>query len=197
MSDEIYGWYAANQTVIGLIGLLIWFIPGFNGNAWLDKKYQRKGYIEVKVISATSKETAIALAKNEKIQNPTYENIKSQDSIQQIYYSEAYKEIENYENATNKNEKMQYIKNPSLWARAFAESDGEEIKQKAIYVKLRTNELNAEYVQDKEQTNTAKEIDKKQKALSKNKSVGSKIFFYSFIVILILVILYLSSIENP
>ena len=60
-------------------------------------------------------------------------------------YADAYKEIENYENEDNKKRKMQYIKNTSLWARAFAESDGDEVKQKVIYVKLRSEELDNDY----------------------------------------------------
>ena len=54
-------------------------------------------------------------------------------------------EIENYENEDNKKNKIQYIKNTSLWARAFAESDGDEVKQKVIYVKLRSEELDNDY----------------------------------------------------
>jgi hypothetical protein len=138
----------------------------------------------IKSVSAESKQAAIALVKNE-------ENIKSQDSFQETYYSEAYKEIENYENEVNKNEKMQYIKNSSLWARAFAESEGEETKQKAIYVKLRTNQLSIEDLKNKELTNAADEKDKEQRELSKKKSVGSKIFFYGLLVTLILLIIYL------
>ena len=144
--------YNANDFFVLIISLIFWLYPGFYGNSWLNKKYINKGYIGAKVIPATSKEAAIALAKNEEIQNPTYENIKPQDSIQEspeiMYessYADAYKEIENYENEDNKKNKMQYIKNTSLWARAFAESDGDEVKQKVIYVKLRSEELDNDY----------------------------------------------------
>jgi len=171
-------------VLLYLLSIFFILLPGFKGNTWLRKKYPKNGYVLIKSVSAESKQAAIALVKNE-------ENIKSQDSFQETYYSEAYKEIENYENEINKNEKMQYIKNSSLWARAFAESEGEETKQKAIYVKLRTNQLSIEDLKNKELTNAADEKDKEQRELSKKKSVGSKIFFYGLLVTLILLIIYL------
>ena len=134
------GWFMLS------IQFLINLIPGFYGNSWLNKKYKNKGYTELKAIPASSKEAAIALAKNEEVENSP--SIKSQDVIEEgselFYekaYSLAYDEIKGYE----KDGKVELIKNSDLWARAFAESDGDENKQKVIYVKLRAKELDYEY----------------------------------------------------
>ena len=45
-------------------------------------------------------------------------------------YLKAYKEVESGK-----------IKSPELWAKAFAETEGDEVKQKALYVELRTKQL--------------------------------------------------------
>jgi len=45
-------------------------------------------------------------------------------------YLIAYKEVESGK-----------IKSPELWAKAFAETEGDEVKQKALYVELRTKQL--------------------------------------------------------
>ena len=138
--------YNANDFFVFVISLILWFYPGFYGNSWLNKKYRNKGYTELKAIPASSKEAAIALAKNEEVENSP--SIKSQDVIEEgselFYekaYSLAYDEIKGYE----KDGKVELIKNSDLWARAFAESEGDENKQKVIYVKLRAQELDYEY----------------------------------------------------
>ena len=138
--------YNANEFFVFVISLILWFYPGFYGNSWLNKKYKNKGYTELKAIPASSKEAAIALAKNEEVENSP--SIKSQDVIEEgselFYekaYSLAYDEIKGYE----KDGKVELIKNSDLWARAFAESEGDENKQKVIYVKLRAKELDYEY----------------------------------------------------
>ena len=64
-----------------VISLILWFYPGFYGNSWLNKKYKNKGYTELKAIPASSKEAAIALAKNEEVENSP--SIKSQDVIEE------------------------------------------------------------------------------------------------------------------
>jgi hypothetical protein len=125
--------YNANDFFVFVISLILWFYPGFYGNSWLNKKYKNKGYTELKAIPASSKEAAIALAKNEEVENSP--SIKSQDVIEEgselFYekaYSLAYDEIKGYE----KDGKVELIKNSDLWARAFAESEGDENKQKVI-----------------------------------------------------------------
>ena len=45
-------------------------------------------------------------------------------------YLKAYKEVESDK-----------IKSPELWAKAFAASEGNKVKQKSIYVELRTKQL--------------------------------------------------------
>ena len=143
-----------NEWFIAFIGVLLWFYPGFYGNSWLNKKYNDNGYYEIKAIPAMSKEAAIALAKNEVVENSFPENIKPQESVQESpeiiherAYSVAYDEIKRYE----KDDEIKWIRSPDLWARAFAESEGDESKQKVIYVKLRTRELDDEYEFDSEQ----------------------------------------------
>ena len=94
------------------------------------------------------KEAAIALAKNEVVENSPPENINPQDSMEESSeiineraYSVAYAEIKRYE----KDGEIKWVRNPDLWAKAFAESEGDENKQKVIYVKSRTRELDDEY----------------------------------------------------
>ena len=139
-----------NEWFIAFIGVILWFYPGFYGNSWLHKKYINKGYTEVKAIPATSKEAAIALAKNEEVENSP--SINSQDVIEDVKeegselfyekaYSLAYEEIKKYE----KDDEIKWIRNPDLWAKAFAESEGDESRQKVIYVKLRAKELDWDY----------------------------------------------------
>ena len=137
-----------NEWFIAFIGVLLWFYPGFYGNSWLNKKYINKGYTGAKAIPATSKEAAIALAKNEVVENSPPENINPQDSIQESSeiineraYSVAYDEIKRYE----KDDEIKWIRNLDLWAKAFAESEGDESRQKVIYVKLRAKELDLDY----------------------------------------------------
>ena len=138
------------MKIIIIIGLILWLYPGFYGNSWLNKKYINKGYTEVKAIPATSKEAAIALAKNEELENSP--SIDSQDFIEDVTeedselfyekaYSIAYDEVKEFE----KDGDVNCIENSDLWARAFSESDGDERKQKVIYVKLRAKELNWDY----------------------------------------------------
>ncbi len=146
--SDINAPFIANDIIVLIIILILWLYPGFYGNSWLHKKYQDKGYLEVKAIPATSKEAAIALAKNEVVENSPLENINPQYSMEESSeiineraYSVAYDEIKRYE----KDDEIKWIRSPDLWARAFAESEGDESKQKVIYVKLRTRELDDEY----------------------------------------------------
>ena len=153
-NSDINAPFSTNDFFVLIIGLILWLYPGFYGNSWLNKKYINKGYIGAKVIPATSKEAAIALAKNEVVENSPPEDINPQDSIQESSeiineraYSVAYAEIKRYE----KDGEIKWIRNPDLWAKAFAESEGDENKQKVIYVKSRTRELDDEYEFESEQ----------------------------------------------
>ena len=56
-------------------------------------------------------------------------------------YTVAYEEIKDYEQYND----VEYIQNSDLWARAFAQSDGDEKKQKVFYVKHRAKDLDTEY----------------------------------------------------
>ena len=129
-----------------VVGLILWFYPGFEGNSWLDKKFKNNGYSELKAVPASSKEAAIAIAKNdekESVSDIKFEKYIEEDSelFYEKAYSVAYEEIKDYEQYND----VEYIQNSDLWARAFAQSDGDEKKQKVIYVKLRAKELDKEY----------------------------------------------------
>ena len=138
--------YNANDFFVFVISLILWFYPGFYGNSWLHKKYKNKGYTELKTIPASSKEAAIAIAKNdekESVSDIKFEKNIEEDSelFYEKAYSVAYEEIKDYEQYND----VEYIQNSDFWARAFAQSDGDEKKQKVIYVKLRAKELDKEY----------------------------------------------------
>ena len=139
-----------NDWFLLTIQVLINLIPGFYGNSWLHKKYKDKGYLEIKSLPASSKEAAIAIAKNDELEKKAF--IDPQDEIEEsleitheLAYKAAYDEIRNYENEDVKKTKIDSIENPTLWAKAFAQSDGDENRQKVIYVKLRAQELDSEY----------------------------------------------------
>ena len=126
--------------------LIMLLYLGFYGNSWLDKKFKNNGYFELKAVPASSKEAAIAIAKNDEKDSAI--GVKLEDSIEEdselFYekaYSVAYEEIKDYEQYND----VEYIQNSDLWARAFAQSDGDEKKQKVIYVKLRAKELDIQY----------------------------------------------------
>ena len=57
------------------------------------------------------------------------------------------KTVKNCQNLSKNVKSCQNLEsqNSDFWARAFAQSDGDEKKQKVIYVKLRAKELDAEY----------------------------------------------------
>jgi hypothetical protein len=152
MSNEVFAWYAANSLGVLIVSLILLFIPGFKGNAWLDKKYIKKGYALVESIPAISKKAAIELINTKAKESATYEKDKTQDDFQtnpniinKKAYVEAYEEIKEYENEDNSNDKLQFIINETLWAEAYVQSDGDENKQKLIYVKLRSKELDDIY----------------------------------------------------
>jgi hypothetical protein len=135
-----------NEWFVGFIGVLLWFYPGFYGNSWLNKKYIDNGYTDLKAISASSKEAAIALAKNDDIDNTSSSNSledidEASELIYDKSYTNAYSEIQQYEIDKD----IGFIKNQDIWARAYALSDGDENKQKVIYVNLQAKELDFEY----------------------------------------------------
>jgi len=138
--------YSANDFFVFVVGLILWFYPGFEGNSWLDKKFKNNGYSELKAVPASTKEAAIAIARNDENESTSeIELEKSFEEDSELFYekaySVAYEEIKDYEQYNDD----KYIQNSDFWARAFAQSDGDEKKQKVIYVKLRAKELDAEY----------------------------------------------------
>ena len=138
--------YNTNDFFILVVGLILWFYPGFEGNSWLDKKFKNNGYSELKAVPASSKEAAIAIAKNDEKESALDAALeKSIEEDSELFYekaySVAYEEIKDYEQYND----VKYIQNSDLWARAFAQSDGDENKQKVIYVKHRAKELDTEY----------------------------------------------------
>ena len=142
--------FNSNDFFYSIVALILFLYPGFYGNSWLNKKYIVEGYTELKAIPATSKESAIALAKNDQLEKQA--SIDTQDEIEEsleitheLAYKAAYDEIRIYENEDDKKLKIDSIGNPTLWAKAFAQSDGDENRQKVIYVKLRAQELDWEY----------------------------------------------------
>ena len=144
--------YNANDFFVFVISLILWFYPGFYGNSWLHKKYKNKGYTELKTIPASSKEAAIALAKNEDIDNTNSSNTledvdEASELIYDKSYTKAYSEVQQYEIDKD----VKFIKNQDIWARAYALSDGDENKQKVIYVKLRAKEIDFDYDFEAEQ----------------------------------------------
>lgn len=138
--------YNSNDFFVLVVGLILWFFPGFEGNSWLDKKFKNNGYSELKAVPASSKEAAIAIAKNDEKESALDASLeKSIEEDSELFYEKAYsiayEEIKDYEKYND----VEYIQNSDLWARAFAQSDGDEKKQKVIYVKLRAKELDIEY----------------------------------------------------
>ena len=140
-----------------VLGLIMWFYPAFYGNSWLHKKFKDKGFIEIKSIPSSSKEAAIAIAKNEDIDNTNSSNsLEDVDEASELIYDKsytnAYSEVQQYEIDKD----VKFIKNQDIWARAYALSDGDENKQKVIYVNLQAKELDFEYDFDKEQAKKKK-----------------------------------------
>ena len=138
--------FNSNDFFYLIVALILFFYPGFYGNSWLHKKYKDKSYIEVKSIPASSKDTAIAIAKNDEAANLADSNLGSsiEEDSELFYekaYSEAYKEVKDFEKYSD----VAYIQNSDLWAKAFSQSDGDENKQKVIYVKLRAKEIDYKY----------------------------------------------------
>lgn len=162
MSNEVLAWYVANSAGVLVVSLILFFIPGFKGNAWLDKKYLKKGYLLLDSVPANSKKAAIELINNQANNSNHVEKSESQDNFQsnpQIKnkraYIEAYEEIKEYENEDNIDDKLQFIINEALWAEAYVKSDGDENKQKLIYVKLRSKELDDFYQLKSDQSKAA------------------------------------------
>lgn len=138
--------FNSNDFFYLIVALILFFYPGFYGNSWLHKKYKDKSYIEVKSIPASSKDTAIAIAKNDEAANLADSNLGSsiEEDSELFYekaYSEAYEEVKDFEKYSD----VAYIQNSDLWAKAFSQSDGDENKQKVIYVKLRAKEIDYKY----------------------------------------------------
>ena len=146
-----------NDWFLLTIQVLINLIPGFYGNSWLHKKYKDKGYLEIKSLPASSKDAAIAIAKNEDIDNTNSSNSledidEASELIYDKSYTNAYSEIQQYEIDKD----IGFIKNQDIWARAYALSDGDENKQKVIYVNLQAKELDFEYDFEVEQAKKKK-----------------------------------------
>ena len=168
--------YNANDFFVFIISLILWFYPGFYGNSWLHKKFLDKSYLEIKSVSASSKEAAIAIAKNEEIDNvqSTNSQVVIDELSELIYdksYTEAYDEIQQYEIDKD----VKFIKNQDIWARAYALSDGDENKQKVIYVKLRAKELDFDYDFEAEQV--------------KKKKNNKELLIFCVIIILIIIVI--------
>jgi len=64
MTPIVGDWIVINAIFLWIVSLVIFFLPGFKGNAWLHKKYLKNGYVIVETVSVDSKKSAIALAKN-------------------------------------------------------------------------------------------------------------------------------------
>ena len=146
-----------NDFLYLILVLIMLLYPGFNGNSWLHKKFLDKGYLEIKSVSASAKEAAIAIAKNEEIDNEKSANSQLViDEVSELIYdksyTDAYDEIQKYEIDRD----VKFIKNQDIWARAYALSDGDENKQKVIYVKLRAKELDFDYDFEAEQVKKKK-----------------------------------------
>ena len=174
--------FNSNDFFYSIVALILFLYPGFYGNSWLNKKYIVEGYTELKAIPATSKESAIALAKNDQLEKQA--SIDTQDEIEEsleitheLAYKAAYDEIRNYENEDDKKLKIDSIGNPTLWAKAFAQSDGDENRQKVIYVKLRAQELDLEYEYELEWENKTQ------------KDKSSFLYICIFLVIVVLIVL--------
>jgi len=138
--------FNSNDFFYLIVALILFFYPGFYGNSWLHKKFKDKSYIEIKSIPASSKDTAIAIAKNDEAANLADSNLGSsiEEDSELFYekaYSEAYEEVKDFEKYSD----VAYIQNSDLWAKAFSQSDGDENKQKVIYVKLRAKEIDYKY----------------------------------------------------
>lgn len=165
--------YNANDFFVFVISLILWFYPGFYGNSWLHKKYKDKSYIEIKSIPASSKEAAIAIAKNDEAANLADSNLGSsiEEDSELFYekaYSEAYDEVKDFEKYSD----VDYIQNSDLWAKAFSQSDGDENKQKVVYVKLRAKEIDYKYENELDQDY------KKQRKKSNLVSLAAIIFIF-------------------
>jgi hypothetical protein len=138
--------FNSNDFFYLIVALILFFYPGFYGNSWLHKKFKDKSYIEIKSIPASSKDAAIAIAKNDEAANLANINLGSsiEEDSELFYekaYSEAYEEVKDFEKYSD----VAYIQNSDLWAKAFSQSDGDENKQKVIYVKLRAKEIDYKY----------------------------------------------------
>ena len=82
MSNEVLAWYVANSAAVLVVSLILFFIPGFKGNAWLDKKYLKKGYLLLDSVPAPSKKAAIELINNQANNSNHVEKSESQDNFQ-------------------------------------------------------------------------------------------------------------------
>lgn len=185
MSNEVLAWYAANGLGVLIASLILLFIPGFKGNAWLNKKYIKKGYTLVESIPAKSKKAAIELINTKAKESATYQKDKTQDDFHTDYeiknkraYLEAYEEIREYENEDNTDDKLQFIINETLWAEAYVQSDGNEDRQKLIYVKLRSKELDDIYQSESD----------REKALEKKKETRFLLLFVVLILALFFIV---------
>ena len=172
--------YTGYDLFVLVLGLIMWFYPAFNGNSWLHKKFLDKSYLEIKSVSASSKEAAIAISKNEEIDNEqsTNSQVVIDELSELVYdksYTEAYDEIQQYEIDKD----VKFIKNQDIWARAYALSDGDENKQKVIYVKLRAKELDFDYDFEAEQV--------------KKKKNNKELIIIGVIIILIIIVISSSS----
>jgi len=72
-------WTGISSLFIVAFSLIFPFISGILGNAWLHKKYQKNGYLLVDSISADSKKSAIALAKNEEEEEYQEESLTNKE----------------------------------------------------------------------------------------------------------------------
>jgi len=103
-----------------VLGLIMWFYPAFNGNDWLAKKLEKKGYLLVKSIPAVSQKAAIALAQNEETQRPIYQHQEAQESYQPSTYQEIKQANKEIKQAKKKAEERKDDLNLLYWIIAAA-----------------------------------------------------------------------------
>ncbi|MDG1004701.1 MAG: DUF2628 domain-containing protein [Emcibacteraceae bacterium] len=114
--------FAIAHFIIVIGYFLVWLVPAFKGNGWLEKNSIDKGFIFISSVDAKTKEAAISGFAN-KTNNSNEESDK--------YYEMAFEEL-----SSNNVDK-------GTWARAYSESSDEE-SAKRIYIKYRVEKLSKE-----------------------------------------------------
>jgi hypothetical protein len=115
---------ASSLLVFSLLALIPWMLAGFKGNEWRRSDLSKRGFTYIGTFQTDTPDAAVAIATRTKQQQPP-----SPKPTKQQFFDAVAKEI------------AQRQIDHGLWTRAFAETNGNNERARALYIRMRVDQL--------------------------------------------------------